>query len=34
MRCIDMIGQRFGKLVVVSRAENDKKRTSTLVMSM
>ena len=25
MRCIDMIGQRFGKLVVVSRAENDKK---------
>ena len=25
MRCIDMVGQRFGKLVVVSRAENDKK---------
>lgn len=25
MRCIDMIGQRFGKLIVVSRAENDKK---------
>ncbi len=25
MRCIDMVGQRFGKLIVVSRAENDKK---------